>query len=515
MGENNVKQLSMYLSRTLKTIFDCLNDVLKHDGASWRMVSFDGNDFISESLGPDGTIDEKELYRHVGKVADCNPFMKDRLLAEFIHNHVSFAAIETVESLEDDKVANWCYFVTHRKDLNKVESILSELNYPQEKNQMDPVKFRNDCVKKGISIVGVSNIEPEVFELMMQQKSLNFPFCVIQGSSGFYHLRVGIQDGRKAREAVLNSAILCSANTRRMLLKEKQERDERLHEAAAKVMDNRRSYIIMNADSPEHYIRTDSNGFKAILNKDGIEYELECIGRSHPDYQLKAYGVLQSFQEFAIISAADPDASRQMQQAIEHTKMGRKRDMIKTDEKEAGIYTKVEFYKRSFLKYIQKGVEQNFLGRLKDNEVRFKAAIDHAVMIGDSVQAGDLKGDLSLNGRALSGFVRESSIDLSDLNGEAFKQQFCEIILGTSMIADPLDKKTVENDMELNIRVNDLSQESKEVKMAVLDEIRQTIHEVGQMDYEFTEISLEQLAREAESKENALEGLFYDDREIE
>lgn len=515
MGERNVKQLSMYLSRTLKAIFDSLSDALKHDGASWRMVSFDGNDFIHESLGPNGTIDEKELYRQVGKIADCNPFMKDRLLTEFMHNHVSFAAIETVEPLKDDKIGNWCYFVTHRKDLDKVESILSELNYPQEKNQMDSAKFRDDCARKNISIVGVSNVEPEVFELMMQQKSLNFPFCMIQEPSGFYHLRMGIQDERKAREAILNSVILCSANTRKMLLKEKKERDERLHEAAAKMMDNRRSYIIINGDSPEHYVRTDSDGFKAILNKNGIEYELECIHRSHPDYQSKAYGVLQGFQEFAIISATDLDASRQIQQIIECAKMGRKRDIIKIEDKEAGIYTKVEFYKRSFLKYIQKGVEQNFLGRLKDNEVRFKAAIDHAVMIGDSVQAGDLKGDLSLNGRALSGYVKESSIDLSDLNGESFKQQFCEIILGTSIITDPLEKKTAEDEVVINSRLNDLSQESKEVKMAVVDEIRQTIYEVGQMDYEFTEISLEQLAREAELKENVFGEFYQDHREME
>lgn len=498
------KKLSMYLAGTLKVIFDGLNSALSHGGTNYTLVSYDGHDFIRESMGDDGKINESLLSRNIGKTVDCSPFMRDKLIAEFERQKVTFAAIETVEPTKDGGVANWCYFATHKSDRDKVDHIIMDLNMMKGEQQMEPSAFLAYTAEKNINIRGIQGVEPEIYETMLKEKSLDFPFCAIKNSYGSYDIRIPEQEDIKLHDAIVNAVVLCSAHTRTNIIERSRDRREQINDAVSKIMDSRKAFVIMDGQSPDHYIRTDSTGFHSIVRTDAGEKELDYVERTSPNYQTKAYNILHDYGSFEKMIATDKDIEQQMQKVRDKASL----------QKEPDINIKVEYYKRSMSEHIRESIERDYLGRLKDNEVRFHAAIDHAAIIGDDAQKGDLEGDLQLNGRALKGAVEESSIDLSDLNGEAFSLQFCETVLGTRAEENPDARLLLEDEAMANEGLKELAQEPPKIKQAVINEIRQTIEEVRMMDYEITVLDRGEFALEVESKENAFVEISTDEREM-
>lgn len=498
------RKLSMYLAGTLKVIFDGLNNAISYGGTNYTLVSYDGHDFIRESMGGNGKIDEALLSRNIGKTVDCSPFMKDKLIAEFERHRVTFAAIETIEPTKDGGVTNWCYFATHKDDREKVEHITMDLNLMKGEQQMEPSAFLTYTTEKNIPISGIQGVEPEVFETMLKEKRLDFPFCAIKNSYGSYDIRIPEQENLKTHNAIVNAVILCSAHTRMNIIQRTRDRREQINDAVSKIMDSRKSYVIMDGQSPDHYIRTDSSGFHNIIRTSAGEQELDFVERTNPNYQMKAYNILHDYGSFEKLNATDKDIEQQMHKVRDKAGL----------QKEPDINVKIEYYKRSILEHIKASIERDYIGRIKDNGVKFHAAIDHAVVMKDDAQKGDLEGDLLLNDRALKGIVKETSIDLSDLNGEAFSQQFCEIVLGTRAEED-LDKKLLlEDEIMANVGLKVLAEESREVKQAVINEIRQTIEEVRTMEYEITELDREEFALEVESRENVFVEISTDEREM-
>lgn len=498
------RKLSMYLAGTLKVIFDGLNSALNHGGTNYTLVSYDGKDFIRESMGKDGKIDETLLSRNIGKTVDCSPFMKDKLITEFERQRVTFAAIETVEPTKDDGVTNWCYFATHKDDREKVDRITADLNMMKGEQQMEPSAFLAYTVEKNIPVSGIQGVEPEVFDTMLRENHLDFPFCAIKNSYGSYDIRIPEQEDRKTHNAIVNAVILCSAHTRTNIIERTRDRRDQINDAVSKIMDSRKSFVIMDGQSPDHYIRTDSSGFHNIIRTATGERELDFVERTSPNYQTKAYNILHDYGSFEKLVATDKNIEQQMQKVRDKAGL----------QKEPDINVKIEYYKRCMSEHIKESIERDYLGRIKDNEVRFHAAIDHAIVTRDDAQKGDLEGDLQLNDRALKGVVKESSIDLSDLNGEAFSQQFCETVLGTRAEEDLDAKLLLEDEIMANEGLKELAQEPREIKQAVINEIRQTIEEVRTMDYEITALDRGEFALEVESKENAFLEISTDEREM-
>jgi len=498
------KKLSMYLAGTLRIIFEGITDVVKYSGSNYTLVSYDGRDFVRDSVSQDGKLDERLLCKNIGKIVDCDAFMKDRLISEFEQNHVTFAAVEVVEKMNNGRNANRCYFVIDQHDKDKTDVILSNLNKTVTNKEMTPEAFLAFCKNKGISISGVTNVEAEVLNVMLRDKTLDFPFCTIKNSYGNYNLRIPENEEIATRDAIVKAVISCSARTRIGMAEQTQNRQREINDAIAKIMDSKKSYVVMDENSPNHYIRTDSGGFHNIIRTEAGEQELAYVERMEPHYATRAYNAIHDYSGLLVLSALDKDIDKQMEEARERAKI----------EKEPELSVKIEYYKRSFQEHIRETIEQDYLGRLQDNHIRFGNAVSHAVIEKDDTLKGDLESDRALNTRALEGIVKESSIDLSDLNGDSFKQQFCETVLGTRAIDDPLTKEAVEEEINLNSRLSELAEESPEIKMAVVNEIKQTITEVKEIDYEFAPVTREEFEHEIESKENAFLEIQSEEREV-
>ena len=53
----DMHKLSMYLSDTWKLIFQGIDQSISHAGTNFTLISYDGKDFLRDSVGKDGKID--------------------------------------------------------------------------------------------------------------------------------------------------------------------------------------------------------------------------------------------------------------------------------------------------------------------------------------------------------------------------------------------------------------------------------------------------------------------------
>lgn len=501
----DMHKLSMYLSDTWKMIFQGIDQSISHAGTNFTLVSYDGKDFLRDSVGEDGKIDSGRLCLNIGKIIECEPIMKERLLSELEKSRVTFAAVEAVEQ-EGDKAFNKCYFAIDHRDRHRAASILEDLNRSGTE-QMKPADFLALCEKKNLGIRGISQVEPEIFETMQMGDRLGFTFCAMKNRDGTYDIRVPILHEKKLQQAVTAAVVLCSAHTRDAMLEHRQEYAEAITEAITKITDSRKAYLIADSRYPEHYIRTDTTGLHNIVHTKAGDRELDFIQRTDLSFQSKAYNILAGYSGYEIIPAGDKEAAEQLEALRMKARQGNEPD----------LNIKTEYYKRSMAEQILEVVEGDYTGRLKDNEVRFRDAIDHTVVLGAAADTlkGDLQGDLQLNDRAIAGYVKESSIDLSDLNGEAFVQRFCQEVLMTKEIADDTRRKTIEEEIVRNTRVRELAAEAPAVKTAVINEVHQTIDEVRTVHYELEDIDRGVLKQEIKAKENVFEEIRMDMEEHE
>lgn len=502
----DMHKLSMYLSDTWKLIFQGIDQSISHAGTNFTLVSYDGKDFLRDSIGNDGRIDSDRLCLNIGKIVECEPIMKERLISEFEKARVTFAAVEAVEQ-EDGKESDKCYFAIDHRDRDRAVTILEDLNRSGGEMQMKPADFLAFCEKKNLDISGISRVEPEIYETMQNGSGLGFPFCAMKNRDGSYDLRTPAAYEGKLAQAVMGSAILCSAHTRKSMLERRQEHTKAITEAITRITDSRKSYLIADSRYPDHYIRTDAAGFHNMFHSEAGEKELGFVQRTDLSYQSKAYNILAGYAGYEIIPAGDKEAVGQLEAL--RMKAGR--------EKEPALPIKTEYYKRSMVEQIREAVEGDYAGRLKDNEVRFRDAIDHTMMLGAAADTlkGDLEGDMQLNGRAMAGYVKESSIDLSDLNGEAFVQRFCEDVLMTKGIEDGTRRRAAEEEIVRNTRLLELAAEVPFVKASVINEVHQTIEEIRTVRYELEDIDRGMLRQEIMARENVFEEIRMDMEERE
>lgn len=496
------KRLSMYLGDTLKTIFDGLNQAVNHSGTNFTLVSYDDRDFIQDSVGDNGELDANLLCRNIGKIVDCDTFMKDKLIAEFERARVTYAAVGVLEPKQNGDLTERCYFVTDRHDKNRVEAIVRQLNKYEKDLQENPKEFLASCWEQGTPVCGIRGIDSFIYDAMRKDKSLHVPHYVLPNAHGTYELRIRQTDEPAVREALIKTMILYTGRTGEMLVENRNIRQAALSDALAKAMDDKQSFILFDGNSPDHYIRTDMKGFYNIIRTGAGEQQLNFVERIDPSFQDKVYHVIEGYSNIVVRSARNLDINTTIE------------ELAKANKKAVDMNTKVEFYKRSLSEAMVQSLQRDYLGRMHDNRIRFGDAIAHATLQKEDFLKGDLESDRSLNDRAIAGIVKEVSIDLSDLYGDAFIEKFTEQVLGTQMEESAVEKAKIETAVLKTSELIALSQEPAEVKLAVINEISQTLDDVRNMEYEFSNMAIEELVQELESRDHEIGHNLEDERDI-
>lgn len=496
--DTSMQKVSFYSATMWKAIFDGLTRMLAdREETSFTLVTYGADNFVRDSIGENNEIDSNKLYSNIGCYFECDPIVKDDLLKPFIREKISFAALERIDQEPDGKGTRVrCCFAVDAKDAERAKVIADRVNRGIDyANDLTPRELSDYCEQRQINLCGTDRIDGELVRMLRDENMLGFLHAFVKNTDGKYTLRFPSQYEEQAQEAFRKAIILCSGLTRETMEQGRQESERELANVLAKAVDNGKSYIIIDAERPDHYVRTDSSGLHVIaVVKDGKEQELQHIERNSPRLQESVYNILSEYARPVAIEAADRNLDEKIEKIREEARA----------QKEPGLMEKVEYYKRGFSSYIMECLERaagheerGYDGRLKDNAYSFAAAIDHAVITKQDALAGDLKSDKDLNARAIEKSVPESAIDLSDLNGgDTFEQVFCHQLIGPASFYDLDERRSFEESIIRSEVFKELSQEQEEVKEIVMREIGSTYDEVIETDYEFTDITRAEYARE-------------------
>lgn len=149
------------------------------------------------------------------------------------------------------------------------------------------------------------------------------------------------------------------------------------------------------------------------------------------------------------------------------------------------------------------------LGQGHDKRILFNAAIDHAVTLGQSDLAGDLKSDKAMNGRALEGGISFGSVDTSDIYERGFSEKeqylsdFCWECMGAKYLParSKEDYKVFLNEIMETSSIRSLMTEEKEFRDLMRYEIETTIEAVKNFDIPVMETDIRYLQEELNGQE--------------
>ena len=498
----NMKQVSFYSTAVWKAIFDALTKTLNDRAeTSFTLVTHGPRNFVRDSIGADGEIDSKKIFSNIGGFYECDPLLKDEIVRPFMNEKISFAAVERMDIREDGKPRVVCCFAVDSRDIERANAIVEKVNRAAEyENQLSPDNLMKYCSERQINLCGTDRVEKEIHDTMVLENKMSFPHSFVKNRDGSYDLRIPAQYEDAAKNAIKDAVILCSGATRENIITRNEEKTRNILDIMAKAADSGKAYIIVDADRPDHFVRTDSKGIHVIIQTPEGEREVASADRTDPRYQDKGYAFIVDYIRPVAIEASDKNLDSILKDIREKAR----------EPKELSYEDKLEYYKRGFADFIRDTLERGNIhgdqeqavsGRLLDNQYSFNAAIDHAVITKQDELAGDLKSDLGLNMRAIGKEVPESAIDLSDLNGgETFEQVFCRQLLGPEGYTDLDERRSAEDAVLNNVRFKELMKEPPEIQEGVLREIRQTYQEVISMDYEFTDITRAEYSRELEER---------------
>lgn len=489
--DTSMREVSMYMASTWKAIFDSINNSIGKDGTYFTFVSYDGKNFINESLGPDNRVDIRALSMNIGTIIECEPYMKDLLINEMNREKVSYAGLQMNKEIGDGKVRPRCYFAIDKRDMEKALSAMDRLNKIHEPTRVEPTRLLEMCNEKGCELSTIRHIENEVFDTMIASKPIDFPYSVIENRDRTYDIVIPETYKAKFEDMIKDTAILCSGDTRDAIIHKNEERNKEIITAISSLTDDKKPYIIIDAEHPENYMKTDMHGLHMYVRTGSGDKEIDFIERNDPVFFKKAYNSLYRYERIVTLLANEKDIDKKIDAIRKEAEKDKIRDI--------DIESKVEYYKRTFVEALRESMERGDdieKGRLKDNDYSFGAAIDHAIINKQDTLAGDLKSDKDLNFRAIDGIVGETSIDLSDLNGDAFEHAFCENILGTNHYQDLDERRQAEEEIIHNTALKELAKEDREVKQAVINELTITRHEINLDEYRLDDISRADFDRE-------------------
>lgn len=282
--DTSMQKVSFYSATMWKAIFDGLTKMLEdREETSFTLVTYGPTNFVRDSIGEDGEIDSGKLYSNIGCYFECDPVTKDDLVNPLIREKVSFAALERIDYDEDGKNPRMrCCFAIDAKDAEKARIIADQVNRGIEyANDLVPRSLSDYCSERQVNLCGVDRIDEGLVKTMRAEGMLNFPHSFIKTGEETYVLRLPAQYRDEAQEALKKAVILHSGLNREFAEKDAALKKSLIADALSKAVDDGKSYVIVDATRPDHYIRTDSHGIHVIVRtRDDREQELRTFERN-------------------------------------------------------------------------------------------------------------------------------------------------------------------------------------------------------------------------------------------
>lgn len=522
--ETDLRKFAMYTMAPLKELFNAINGIVGYEGMQATLLNFHDDYSMAEAVkGEEGKAGEAEIRKHVGHVFSCDYSLKDRLVDAFVKNDISMVMTSMIEERENGLVKETVHcWVDQRDDERALESVRS-LNHEIRNKEGDLKEFLTEMEDRHTPIVQIP-VEKTLVRAMEQEGLLRGTSYAIRPLHGeMVHLLAADSDGRRICSAVKDVMLLYGGDLGNRMSSKIHNWYEEVGKNLAAVLDSHKPCEIIDGNSPDHRIVTDSRGIHVMVK----ERDLDFIEWTNPRVQEQVYGYLALFTRHERI---DPERDFALQRR-------EIRDRSK-QPKELDLSGKLELYKRKMGPQIKAAVSlaeqakadqmkehrdkaydleksrqlterEKDLGQGHDKRILFNAAIDHAVTLGQSDLAGDLKSDKAMNGRALEGGISFGSVDTSDIYERGFSEKeqylsdFCWECMGAKYLParSKEDYKVFLNEIMETSSIRSLMTEEKEFRDLMRYEIETTIEAVKNFDIPVMETDIRYLQEELNGQE--------------
>lgn len=500
--ETDLRRFGMYTMTPLKEIFNAINGIIGYGGLQACQLNFHDDYSMAEAIkGTEGRADTDAIKKHIGHIVSCDYIMKDRLVDAFVKDNVSMVMTSVLEEKDNGLVKEKIHCWVDKRDDERAMEIVKALNQELRSKEGQLKDFLVAMQEQQTPIVQIS-IEKSLLQAMEQEGMLRgIHYGTKPLTREVMQLVVRERDAQYVRSAAKEMLFMCGRSMEAAALSNMQEWYDRMGKSMAAILDAHKPCEIIDGNSPAHRIVTDSKGIHVMVK----DRDMDFIKWTDPRVQERVYDYLALYGNQERIDQ-------------ERNPVGQRKDFLDRHRQpeELETFEKLERYKRmlrprlkEILLFTEQTERQEELGRGHDRRILFNAAIDHAITLGQSDLAEDLKSDKAMNGRALEGGLSLGSVDTSDIYERGFSEKeqclsdFCWECMGGRYIMAEVEEDYLPflDELMREPAVRDLMGEEKEIRQWILCEVKETMEFIQTMEIPVMEMELETLQKGMDGQE--------------
>ncbi len=531
--ETDLRKFAMYTMAPLKELLNAINGIISYEGLQASLLNFHEDYSMADAVkGVEGRADEEKIRKHVGHVFSCDYTLKDRLVDTFVKHNISMVMTSVIgekgKGLAKETIHCW----VDKRDDERALGLVRSLNREIRSREGHLKEFLAEMEERHTSLVQIP-MEKSLVQVMEREGLLRGTSYGIRPLHGeMVHLLTADSDSKRVCSAAKDMMLIYGSDMGNWMSTKIHDWYEEIGKSLAAVLDTHKPCEIMDGNSPDHRIVTDSKGIHVMVK----DRDLDFIEWTNPRVQEQVYGYLALFGKQEWVNP-ERDSVLQRREIRERSRQPEELDLAgrtelykrrmwtqlkgavslaeqaKAEERKEHMDIKVQDQEKSR----ELTERQEDLGQGHDKRILFNAAIDHAITLGQSDLAGDLKSDKAMNGRALEGGISLGSVDTSDIYERGFSEKeqylsdFCWDCMGAKYLSarSEADYGEFVNEVMETPAVRSLLAEDKEFRDLIRCEIEKVIGTVRDMDIPVMETDIRYLQEELNGKER----ISIEDRE--
>lgn len=489
-------------SRVLAAVFDNIDKI---DANFFAYTRVDGKDDVLDLVYDDNGKFDPYMAEENTLLFEVQYELAPELKADLVKAGVPFFWQSYIEPArtEESLAKPHTIILVPKSEEYMVNSVIEEfVKTKAERDPMTPNDLMHWIQVNDGDIHRVAGIEVdlELYDYINRAGLLNVPRTEmgLNELDNTVRLRTPWDMGEGVLATIKMAETLYTGNFRRL----DEDREDRMKESMQKVVasakDNMHYSIIADASAPSHYMKLDDEGFRMYIDTAAGSHLIKRVSRSDRNFEQEFYNTLRSFGEYKEFVGKEKDTEIQLrdlqekgptlkgitaEERVHKLKQEYIEHFMQACEIVGGIYERA-----GNMAAIQKQAEK---GRLLDDAHKIENRIDslRAVGLGNSAQAGDLKGDVSqIRGLVMSSVSSECIKDLSDLYSEPGWEKYLTVKLCLDTYQDKQKQSRLDLFKEM---VEGITKESKEVQDLFRREFHETIREVFEREYKYHTVAME------------------------
>lgn len=330
--ETDLRKFAMYTMAPLKELFNAINGIVSYEGLQASFLNFHEDYSMAEAIkGEEGKADEAEIRKHVGHVFSCDYFLKDRLVDTFVKNDISMVMTSMVEERGEGLAKETIHCWVDQRDDERALELARSLNLEIRSREGHLKEFLKEMEERQLSIVQIP-MEKSLVQAMEWEGLLHGVNYAIRPLHGeMVYLLAEDSDRQRVCSAAKDMMMIYGGHMANRMSAKLHDWYEGIGKSLAAVLDTHKPCEIIDGNSPDHRIVTDSKGIHVMVK----DRDLDFIEWTNLRVQEQTYGYLALFGKHEWVNP-ERDAAMQRREIIDRSRQ----------PEELDLSGKMELYKR-------------------------------------------------------------------------------------------------------------------------------------------------------------------------